>query len=620
MARLSGLLRKALAPPPMRRETALTATERLGSVTHLISSLEYLARQRHRRPGGLNNWEVSRGNVQAWPWPLRKVLDIVSDRRVTNVLHGARVAAALTLLSPVRGRPRLLANLLLSGSSLLLYPRHHYGTDGTDQVSFQVQSAATLARIGERRPQLVDAALSYLAAQAVLSYTTSGWVKLAGNTWRSGEALAGVMRTQTYGDPAAWRFFRRHPHVARVLGAGTLALECLFPVVYLARGALAPPVIGAATVFHLANARLMGLGRFVWAFGSLYPAVIYTSRPAQLHGPAGEVRDVRDGLVPKLCAGLLAGGLGVAAAAQVRRREQVRRRRDHEQLLPVSSGNALAYRRLGPETAGPVIVLEHGLAATAEHWEWVAAGLADRFPTVTYHRAGYGRSRYGASGAYTLDVAVQDLRELVDQVVGQRPVVLAGHSLGGYLALRAAAELPGQVAGLCLLDSSHPAELIRSSRQAQGAPALTNSLALMPTSLRVGLGALLRRPEWVDQLPEQVREVALAQYRDPGMWQAARREWAATRAEFFSFDGTLPRLDVPLLVVTAERTAQVDPVQQELHDELAKLGSSARRHTVAAADHDELLTNSVMAGRVVDIMTTFVDGLDSAGGEREVGG
>ena len=68
----------------------------------------------------------------------------------------------------------------------------------------------------------------------------------------------------------------------------------------------------------------------------------------------------------------------------------------------------------------------------------------------------------------SLDIAVDDLLELLDAVSPDRPAIVAGHSLGGWLAVRAAARRPTDIAGAALLDSSHPAELARSSRQAQG--------------------------------------------------------------------------------------------------------------------------------------------------------
>jgi len=249
------------------------------------------------------------------------------------------------------------------------------------------------------------------------------------------------------------------------------------------------------------------------------------------------------------------------------------------------------------------------MLSTAEHWEWITQGLSVRFPTLTYQRAGYGRSRCGAAEPFRLDTAVRDLIELIDLRTGERPVVVVGHSLGGYLALRAAGRLPARVAGVGLIDSSHPGELQRSPRQADGAEILASRLALTSASLRLGLGSLLARPGWVDELPESVRRLALAQYRDARMWMAGLREWRAVQAEFQAFDGVLPRIDAPLLVLTAAITAQFDPVHGELQAELAKSAPRAEHHVVDGADHNSIIMRRSHAARVTELITAFVDSL-----------
>lgn len=602
------------------RTRAVARMERIAAVTHLVSSLEYLARDRDRRKGGMNNWDVTGRTFRARAPRLAPVLDAIADRRVTAAVHVARALTAATLVSPFGGRrARLAADAALSASSAALYPRHHYGTDGSDQVAFLVQTMAAVARSAHRRPEVVDACLWYVALQSALSYGVSGWVKLAGPSWRGGQALPGVMRTLTYGDAFAWRTFTRFPRVARALGASVLAMECTFPLVFAGRGRLAAPMLASATLFHVANARLMGLGRFVWSFTAMHPAVLYASGPAERTDARGRTMDRRDDTLPAVCGALIAAALALALAAQARRHRVVLRGHGDEETLTTSGGDVLAFRRTGPPADGrPVVVLEAALLSTAEHWAWTARALAERHPTVTYARAGYGPSRRAATEGSSLDAAVRNLAELAEHVGGGRPVVLVGHSLGGWLALRAAAQRPELVQAVALVDSSHPAELQRSSRQAQGQEALTGSLALMPVSLRLGLGMLLKRPDWVDALPEDVRELALAQYRDPRLWAAGSREWRDTVDEFGSFDGRLPRLDVPVLVLTAGQTARNDPVQDELHAELAAVSPRGERHLVDGADHDQVLTHPVAARRVAERIVTFIAAAQWPAGDREV--
>ncbi|MBM4793762.1 hypothetical protein HXP44_17230 [Streptomyces sioyaensis] len=276
--KISSAARSLFSSPAIGRNQALTAAEQISATTHLMSSLELLATDRDRREGGLNNWAVARGNFATGSPRVRRILDAVAHRRSTHVIHVTRAIAAASLLVPgTHRRHRAAANGFLALTSVATHPRHHYGSDGSDQLSFLVQLVATVARLGERQPRIVDACLWYVALQSTLSYAVSGWVKVTSPVWRSGAALPGIMRTETYGDEKVYRVIQRHPRISTAVGHLVLAMECGFPAVFLAQGKYAPAVLTVSGAFHLANARVMGLGRFVWAFLATYPAVLYTA-------------------------------------------------------------------------------------------------------------------------------------------------------------------------------------------------------------------------------------------------------------------------------------------------------------------------------------------------------
>jgi len=74
---------------------------------------------------------------------------------------------------------------------------------------------------------------------------------------------------------------------------------------------------------------------------------------------------------------------------------------------------------------------------------------------VSYDRAGYGASQPATDGR-RLAALADDLAAVATASAGPRPVVLVGHSLGGRIAIAAAAAVGANLAGMVLIESSPP--------------------------------------------------------------------------------------------------------------------------------------------------------------------
>ncbi|QRX96413.1 alpha/beta fold hydrolase [Streptomyces noursei] len=594
------------APAPVSRDRALGLSERLTAVTTLTSSLEYLSQRKEIRQGGLNDWNIVK-DVQAQSTPVvRRLLNAVSGPRTTTALHLTRATVAAGMLLPGNSRWRGAGNIFLGASSALLYPRHRYGTDGSDQVAILVQTATGAARLTRSAPAK-DALLWYVALQANLSYLISGWVKLIGEPWRDASALGGVMRTRTYGHPGMFRWTQDHPKAAKYLTHGVLALECLFPLAYACGGRLARPLIASAAAFHLANGYFMGLGRFVTAFTAMHPMVAYTSTPRS--HPAAAGRD--DRALPAALA-LLAAATAAAMGTAVQRRLRATEGWHTSRVLTTRHGNELQYEVLSPgDGTQPVFVFAAGMVSTSEHFAWITERLAQdtEHGVLTYARAGYAGSRYRSPGRFTLGQSVDDLVDLVNGAVApHRKVILVGHSLGGEIARRAAQQLGDRLHGVVYLDASHPDELNRSQQQRDTAGKLRTALTQMTWYLRLGTGILMARPDWLESLPVAYRKKVFAQYADVRMWDAGRREWNAVEADFRAFSGALtPIHGAHGLVVSAQQTVDRDPDQLLMHKELADAHRDGRTETVVieGAGHDTVLTMGRYAHQVADCITEF---------------
>jgi pimeloyl-ACP methyl ester carboxylesterase len=109
----------------------------------------------------------------------------------------------------------------------------------------------------------------------------------------------------------------------------------------------------------------------------------------------------------------------------------------------------------------PVVILEAGWGDTSETWELVMPEVARHTRVCAYDRVGLGSSDPGPEPETYLE-AVEDLHKLLVEAEVKGPYILVGHSLGGMYIRLFQAEYPEEVAGLVLVDSSHPESFERS--------------------------------------------------------------------------------------------------------------------------------------------------------------
>ncbi len=114
------------------------------------------------------------------------------------------------------------------------------------------------------------------------------------------------------------------------------------------------------------------------------------------------------------------------------------------------AGTILRVRDTGPRAA-PAVLFVHGFAASLETWEpWAEALAAERRRVVRVDLPGSGLSPPDSTGDYTDRRSLQLLQALMDQL-GLRQASLVGHSIGGRIAWRFAAEFPARVERLVLI-------------------------------------------------------------------------------------------------------------------------------------------------------------------------
>jgi pimeloyl-ACP methyl ester carboxylesterase len=201
---------------------------------------------------------------------------------------------------------------------------------------------------------------------------------------------------------------------------------------------------------------------------------------------------------------------------------------------------------------GPTVVFEAALGGDHSLWP-IADRIRSQAYACVYDRPGNGDSSV-PDEPMTARSDVADLHRLLEVAGIPKPVVMVGHSYGGLIAWMEAVEHPDEVAGVVLIDSSHPDQYARWD-------------ALMTEAQRRELRSFLPDFPYVDFLASL---------------QGAGEEF-----------GSLPA--IPLTVITGTRVDQSScdnglPCQEmhaiwlELQDEYAALRPDAR-HVEAPTGH-----------------------------------
>ncbi|MDR7280330.1 alpha/beta fold hydrolase [Catenuloplanes atrovinosus] len=103
----------------------------------------------------------------------------------------------------------------------------------------------------------------------------------------------------------------------------------------------------------------------------------------------------------------------------------------------------------------PVVVLMAGLGDGTDRMAALQQALSRSNRVCSYDRLGEGRSDQ-PDRPQTIDSTGAVLTKVIGTVSGGRPVVLAGHSLGGLIAARYAPDHKREVSGVVLMDATSP--------------------------------------------------------------------------------------------------------------------------------------------------------------------
>jgi pimeloyl-ACP methyl ester carboxylesterase len=236
----------------------------------------------------------------------------------------------------------------------------------------------------------------------------------------------------------------------------------------------------------------------------------------------------------------------------------------------------------------PTVILESALGAMSAHWVRVQQVVAETTRVCAYDRAGMGWSEPGPEPRDARQIS-SELHTLLKNADTEGPYVLVGHSYGGLYARMYAARYPNEVAGVVLVDSSHPEQFTRSPEGRAMYEQIRRLGAVIPFLTRLGVIRLFNVYPAHPDLPPQQRAQIEA-------FNSSTRQVATTAAEFRATPETTAQVrstgtlgDKPLAVISA---GEQSSSWLELQDELAALSSDSIHHVVEGATHESLLYES----------------------------
>ena len=140
----------------------------------------------------------------------------------------------------------------------------------------------------------------------------------------------------------------------------------------------------------------------------------------------------------------------------------------------VLHGHRVRFHRSGD---GPLLVLLHGIASTADTWAPVATGLAANHTVLAPDLLGHGASAK-PRGDYSLGAYASGVRDLITALGHERATVV-GHSLGGGIAMQFAYQFPERVERLVLISSGGLGREVHPILRASTLPGSEIVLALL---------------------------------------------------------------------------------------------------------------------------------------------
>ena len=291
----------------------------------------------------------------------------------------------------------------------------------------------------------------------------------------------------------------------------------------------------------------------------------------------------------------LAVGFGFQTVAEWRDR---RRFPPPGKLVDVG-GYRLHLQIMGEASGAPTVILDAGMISFSSNWAWVQPELAKVTRVIAFDRAGLGWSDPGPKPRDAASSA-RELHAALEKLGIAAPYVLAGHSYGGLTIRAFAALYPDEVAGMVLVDASHPDQWVR-----MGFPSRMNGRfsKLFGVLARFGVFRIFNGEYKLlaGGLPPQQYAELMAFAPTPRALSTvgdALIAWDSTSRPQVNDAGGLG--DLPLIVLSVTEQPLMAQKLTMLQDDLPRLSTNSQHITVDGATHEGLVSQPKFARVVTD--------------------
>ena len=261
------------------------------------------------------------------------------------------------------------------------------------------------------------------------------------------------------------------------------------------------------------------------------------------------------------------------------------------------------------------VIFESGAGGTLVDWQTVRPKLQHQIRMCAYDRAGLGLSDY-SSPPRNVESILQDLEELLGALSIDGPVVLVGHSFGGFVAQHFARACPERVKGLVLVDALHEDIHRHYARETARQIRLMRIAAVVA---RFGLLRALRLATAPESALENTARVMAARAYRPAMLRTMANEAAAMGWNFRRFN-ELPDVahDLPVTVLSRSPNgpdAAFEAKWAEAQAKLTEACGSARQVVADTFDHYIQFAQPELVAKEIERLVAMVDAKSLSGDE-----